>query len=349
MSSGDAKEAPAMRALATIRARLLLVTVLTVAGLALPSSGATAAPVSINLCATAGTTAMPGGITVPIWGFSGGGTGATPDCTGVTATLPGPALTVVEGDVVTVNVTNALPAGTAAAPHELSFEIPGADFGAGPVTAAVGATVSRTFTASRPGTFLYQSGGDAGRQEAMGLYGALIVRPVSGGVPIAGQAYHPASTAFDVEATLVLSALDPAFNAAPDTFDMKRYTAAYWLINGRAYSADPGNTTAPVVASAGQRVLLRYLNAGFDNTTMLLLGTHQRVLAREARLLGNPFEAAAETIPAGATEDAFLTVPAFAPPAPNGFPLYNRQLHLTNGELTGATPAAGGMLTFIRP
>jgi FtsP/CotA-like multicopper oxidase with cupredoxin domain len=292
---------------------------------------------------------MPGGVTAPIWGFSGGGSGATPDCSSVSATLPGPTLSVNEGDVVTVNIANALPAGTGAVGHAVSFEIPGADFGAGPVTAAVGATVSRTFTASRPGTFLYQSGGDAGRQEAMGLYGALIVRPAAGGAPITGRAYHPASTAYDVEAALVLSALDPAFNAAPDTFDMKRYAATYWLVNGKAYSADPANTTAPITAAPGQRVLLRYLNAGFDNTTMLLLGTHQRVMAREARLLGNPFDAVAETIPAGSTEDTFLTVPAFAPPTPNGFPLYNRQLHLTNGTLTGPTPAAGGMLTFIRP
>jgi FtsP/CotA-like multicopper oxidase with cupredoxin domain len=207
-----------MRALATVR--VLLVGTLTVAGLGLLSSSATAAPVSINLCATAGTVTMPGGVTVPIWGFSSGGTGATPDCSSVTATLPGPMLSVNEGDVVTVNIANALPAASGAVGHAVSFEIPGTDVGAGPVTAAVGATLTRTFTANRPGTFLYQSGGDAGRQEAMGLYGALIVRPATGGAPIAGQAYHPASTAYDVEAALVLSALDPAFSAAPDTFDM---------------------------------------------------------------------------------------------------------------------------------
>jgi FtsP/CotA-like multicopper oxidase with cupredoxin domain len=346
--TGD-KEALAMRALAYPKTRVLLVAVLTAAGLGVLSSSAAAAPVSVNLCATAGTVTMPGGVPVPVWGFSDGGTGPAPDCSAVTAGLPGPVLSVNEGDTVTVNVTNALPAGTPAAPHELSLEIPGVDFAAGPATAAVGGTLSRTFTAARPGTFLYASGGDAGRQAAMGLYGALIVRPATGGVPIPGQAYHPAATAFDVEATLVLSALDPAFNAAPDTFDMKNYTATYWLINGKAYSSDPGNTTTPVSASAGQRVLLRYVNAGFDNTTMLLLGVHERVAARSAYLLNNPFDAVAETIPAGSTEDAFVTVPAAAPPTPNGFPLYNRQLHVTNGALTGPTPAAGGMLTFIRP
>jgi FtsP/CotA-like multicopper oxidase with cupredoxin domain len=244
-------------------------------------------------------------------------------------------LTVNEGDVVTVSVTNALPAG-----HPLSFEIPGVSFTAGPTDAAAGATVTRAFTADRPGTYLYQSGGDAGRQEAMGLSGALIVRP-----PSANQAYDTATTAYEVEAMLLLNTIDPAFNAAPDTFDMHSYRATYWLINGHAYP-----DTTPITASAGQRVLLRYLNAGYDNTTMSLLGMHERVVARDARLLNNPFDANAETIPAGATEDAIATVPSGSAPSTHGFPLYNRQQHVTNGPQTGQSPTpatGGGMLTFI--
>ena len=174
----------------------------------------------------------------------------------------------------------------------------------------------------------------------MGLYGALIVRPSA-----AGQAYYPAETAYDVEATLVLSALDPDFNADPDGFDMTEYLATYWLINGEAYP-----DTDPIEASAGQRVLLRYVNAGFDNTSMSLLGMHQEVVARDAILLHNPFAAVAETIPAGGTEDAIATVPSSAPPVTAGFALYNRNLHVTNGSTSDnsyATP--GGMLTFIHP
>jgi FtsP/CotA-like multicopper oxidase with cupredoxin domain len=324
-----------MRALAFKWTRALLVLVVISAGLALTSSTASAAPVSINLCALPGTTTLTGAVTVPIWGF---GVPSTPgDCTTATASLPGPVLSVDEGDTVTLNVTNALPAG-----HTISFEVSGINFDPGPVNAAAGTTVVRTFTASAPGTYLYQSGGDGERQAAMGLYGALIVRP-----PTANQAYDPAATAYDVEATLVLSAVDPAFNATPDpnTFDMYTYRATYWLINGKAYP-----DTAPITATPGQRVLLRYLNAGYDNTTMLLLGMHKHVVARDALLLDNPFDATAETVPAGATEDAIATVPAGSPPSSNGFALYNRQLHLTNGTQTGLSPSpatAGGMLTFI--
>ncbi|GIG21335.1 hypothetical protein Cch01nite_20590 [Cellulomonas chitinilytica] len=323
------------------RATALVALALAVAGVGLVGSTAQAAPVVLSLCAQAGTTTLPGEVAaVPIWGF---GVPTTPgDCSTATPSLPGPVLTVTEGDTVTLTVTNALPAGTAEVPHALRIEAPGIAFDPGPTDAAVGATVSRTFTASAPGTYLYQSGGDGGRQEAMGLYGALLVRPAT-----AGQAYDDPATAYDVEAVLVLSAVDPAFNAAPDTSDLHGYDATSWLIGGQPYPA-----TAPIVAAAGQRVLLRYVNAGFDNTSMALLGMHQHVVARDARPLTQPVDVTAETIPAGATEDTLATVPTTPPPGPNGFPLYNRQLHVTNGPQTGTSPTpatGGGMLTFIHP
>jgi len=341
-----------MRAIAPKPSRVLIVLAMVAAWVVLGGSAASAVPVSINLCAVPGTATLTGAVTVPIWGF---GIPTTPgDCGTATAGLPGPLLAVTlsatETTAVTFTVTNALPAG-----HTISFEIPGIVFDPGPSDVAPGGTLVRSFTApvspSAPGavngagTYLYQSGGDGGRQEAMGLYGGLLVRPST-----VGRAYEPATTAYDVEAPLVLSAVDPAFNSAPDpmAFDMYTYRATYWLINGKAYPS-----TAPgITAAAGQRVLLRYLNAGFDNTAMALLGAHEQVLARDARLLNNPFDANAETIPAGGTEDAIVIVPAGLPPSVNGFPLYNRQLHLTNGPQTGQGPtpqAGGGMLIFIHP
>jgi FtsP/CotA-like multicopper oxidase with cupredoxin domain len=308
-----------------------ILALLTAASLAVGVTTASPANQTINLCATTGTLALPGSVSVPIWGFVGKGTAS--DCSDVmgTARLPGPVLDINENptDLVTLNVTNALPAG-----HTISIEVPGVSFAPGPTNAAVGDTVSRTFTPSAPGTYLYQSVGDGERQTAMGLHGALIVRPTT-----ANRAYDTPASAYDVEKPLVLSAIDPAFNASPDSFDMHGYRATYWLINGEAYP-----DTDVIHASAGQKVLLRYLNAGYDNTTMTLLGMHERVLARDARLLSNPFDADAETVPAGGTEDVIATVPAASSGLTHGFPLYNRQLHLGNGT----SNAAGGMMTFIQ-
>ena len=328
-----------MRAPANKTTRTWLSLVVASVGLAVVTgSPASAASVSVDLCAKPGTIALPDAPSVPIWGFALKPIATSCDDVSVVATLPGPQLVVGEGDVVTINVTNALPSATAPL-HTVSLEVPGVSFAAGPTDADVGATVSRTFTASAPGTYLYQSAGDAGRQVAMGLYGALIVRPTA-----AGQAYAPSSTAFDVEKILVLSAIDPSFNADPDTFDLNDYLATYWLINGQAHPDTPA-----IAATAGQRLLLRYVNAGFDNTSMTLLGMHQRVVARDAYLLNNPFDADSETVPAGGTEDAIAVIPATAPPSPNGFPLYNRNLHVTNGTPPGLSYNPGGMLVFITP
>jgi FtsP/CotA-like multicopper oxidase with cupredoxin domain len=302
---------------------------LSVAALAIGVSTAAPANVTIALCATTGTVDLPGQSGVPIWGFVDK---TSADCSAEHghATLPGPAHHVGQGDTVTLTVTNDLPAG-----HSLSFEVPGLNFAPGSTDAGVGGTVTRTFTADAPGTYLYQSVGDGERQTAMGLYGALIVDSST-----AGQAYGTTASAFDVQAPLVLSAIDPAFNADPDGFDMRHYAPSYWLINGEAYP-----DTDVVHAAVGQKVLLRYLNAGHDNTTMTLLGMDERVLARDAHLLPNAFDANAETIPAGQTEDVVATVPAGSSGLTNGFPLYNRQLHLGNG-----TPSSspGGQLTFLQ-
>src|SRR5262245_24298061 len=101
---------------------------------------AVAAPEPIDLCSVAGSLSLPVGVTVPTWGFGVPATAG--DCTTATAGLPGPVLSVNVGDTVTLNVTNALPAG-----HTLSFEVPGITFDPGPSDAAGGATVTRTFTA----------------------------------------------------------------------------------------------------------------------------------------------------------------------------------------------------------
>jgi FtsP/CotA-like multicopper oxidase with cupredoxin domain len=325
--------------------RTLKIVALLAAGLVLAAvTAATRAPASSNraaaivlkeLCAKAGTVqplpVTQPGLSIPIWGF---GEPTIPgDCSTATASLPGPAISVNEGDVVSLVVTNALPGS-----RSISIEAPGISFDPGPTDAASGATVVLTFTAGAPGTYLYQSSGDAERQTAMGLYGALVVHSNT-----VGQAYDDASTAYDVEAPLVLSAVDPAFNADPDNSNLYQYRATYWLINGSSYP-----DTAPISAPAGSRLLLRYLNAGFDNSTMIVLGMHEQVLARDANLLNNPFEADAETIPAGATEDAIATVPATGA-GPNGFALYNRQLHVTNGTPANANYSPGGMMTFIQP
>jgi hypothetical protein len=102
--------------------------------------------------------------------------------------VPGPTLIVTENDVVTVTLTNNLPASAG----NTSILFPGFNVttscsatpaggqqGLLTCEAAPGGTVSYTFTASSPGTRAYYSGTQGDLQVEMGLYGAIIVLPAS--------------------------------------------------------------------------------------------------------------------------------------------------------------------------
>jgi len=280
-----------------------------------------AATVGFDLCASDGSITLPDSTSVDVWGFVNTGGGSC--TTGLVNSLPGPELRVNAGDMVTINLTNALS-------ENVSILIAGqvytaASGAAGIFTAeaaANGGTASYEFTAQE-GTYLYESGTNASIQIPMGLYGALIVET--------GDAY---GNAFDQEAVLLLSEIDPALNANPGGFDLLDYHPTYWLINGKGYP-----DTEVITANPGDQVLLRYLNAGFDHPSMALLGAYQTVIAKDGFALSNAFDATAEIVPAGTTADMIVDTTGLGEMS---LALYNRNMYVTNGN---AFP--GGMLTFI--
>jgi hypothetical protein len=274
-----------------------------------------------NLWAKTGSTTLPGGATVNVWGYT--------DSVGGTVTLPGgPMLIVNQGETVVVNLNNTLTEATS-----LLFQ--GQAMVPDTTGVAASGTKTYTFTAANPGTFLYEAGllPNAEHQAAMGLYGALIVRPAT-----AGQAYGDAATAFNDETVLVLSEIDPALNANPAAFDMRNYAPKYFLINGKAYPA-----TDSIPSTAGNKILLRYVNAGIQQHSMGLLGLRQNFVAKDASLLPTlTHNVAAESLAPGQTGDAIATVPAAATTA-SKFAVYDGNLMLHNNNAAGF----GGMLTFV--
>jgi hypothetical protein len=294
----------------------------------LPQTGCTLT----GSAATCELYAKPGTLTVsslpiPIWGLSSTDTGAS--------STPGPVLVVTEGNTVTINLHNGLP-------NALSLAIPGLLLGSDDRTgAATGTAKSYTFTASRPGTYLYEAGHtpDGARQTAMGVIGAMIVRPAGG----AGTAYGTPGSTFDDETALVLSEVDPAFNADPAGFDLRNFQPVYRLINGKAYPE-----TDPIATASGRRVLLRYINAGLTAHAMGTLGAEQSVLATDARPAEAPHFKVSDSITAGSTEDTLVTVP---PPEDGAkFAVYETAGRLdTAGHRAGTTNivAFGGMMTFL--
>ena len=120
-------------------------------------------------------------------------------------------------------------------------------------------------------------------RSAQGLYGALVVRPAAQ----TRQAYGTAATAYDEEALMLLSDIDPALNANPDTFDMSMFAPTYALINGRPYDGT-ANGTLPIVSAPGHDVLLRVVNAAVRFHPIGLLGLRESVVGESSHALRYP-------------------------------------------------------------
>ncbi len=292
-----------------------------------PANDTASASVSVgisDLCATTGSVTMPDGAIVPIWGYVPG------DCTdGAQAQLPGPKIGVIAGNTVSITLHNNLPEDTA-----LVFQ--GQSMAPDFTPIPNGGSRLYTFTATNPGTFLYEAGllPNVQHQVAMGLYGAVIVYPAT-----AGQAYNSAATAYDDEALLVLSEIDPNLNnsASPAAFDMRDFAGKYFLINGKAYPS-----TDPIQTQPGNTVLLRYVNASLLQHSMTVLGVDQQVIAYDASPLTFTHRMVAETFGPGQTVDVLVDVSATAAQGTR-YPLYDGNLMLHNSSAAGF----GGMLTFI--
>jgi len=92
--------------------------------------------------------------------------------------VPGPRLRLTEGDRVRIHVTNQLPEPTTVHWHGLI--LPNAMDGPAYITQdpiPTGGWFEYEFDVQQAGTFFYHSHSDVDRQQALGLYGALIIDP----------------------------------------------------------------------------------------------------------------------------------------------------------------------------
>lgn len=215
----------------------------------------TSGSASFVLTSKSGYIATPDGNSIYMWGYANGNGSFQ---------FPGPVLCVNEGDNVTVTLKNTLPvASSLVFPGLTRVQADGQtvqlDLASNSLSkpAPSGGSVTYTFQATSPGTFLYQSGTDPELQTRMGMVGALVVRPklstsgCAGAVAGAAYVYDDCSTAYNPakEFLHLLTETDPhmhheievqvnAGQAPPFTYDMTRYQPRYWMINGRSFPDD---------------------------------------------------------------------------------------------------------------
>ena len=213
------------------------------------------------------------------------------------------------------------------------------------------------------------------------------------GIPAGRYAYNdlvppadPRSTRYDREYLLIFTEVWAYMHwcdAHIQLVDWTDYKADFYLINGRAYPDtllpngdphDPANFgtrlqyqphSALVQANAGERVLLRVVNLGFQPITVTLPGLKMRAVGRDAsplRGLVGGIRAGADfslrtnalSMGSGETWDVIVEAPAAVTPTAvddqgrgyQPYLLYNRNLQqTTNGDLDGSY---GGQMTELR-
>lgn len=211
-----------------------------------------------------------------------------------------------------------------------------------------------------PGTYKYHCHHEPVEHIQMGMVGPLIVRPsdYDPRSPALKTAYGSGSgTEYDREYFVFLTEMDSTAHhmiASVQEFDWTEYSPTYWLLNGRSYpdTVDEDSTAFPdqpynalIRSNSGEKVLLRFINLGYQQHSMQLPGIPMRVAGQDARLPrglnGEDLSCWKNVIfiAAGQTMDVILMTSR-----PGSYPFYNRYLHRNINP--GSSP--GGIVTEVR-
>ncbi|MGV8932692.1 MAG: DUF4396 domain-containing protein [Luteimonas sp.] len=200
--------------------------------------------------------------------------------------VPGPTLRFKQGDRVRINVTNRLPESTTVHWHGLI--LPNVMDGPANVTQDPienGGTYRYEFTAVQSGTYFYHSHDHVDRQQALGLYGALLIEP----------AETDPSLVADHEYTLQLQEWLMREGLTYPAMPMEGGMPNYFTINGRAYPS-----TDTIHMKVGETVKVRFVgsNSGFIHPMHIHGGPFQ-VVARDGETLAPAQRFLADTINVG--------------------------------------------------
>jgi hypothetical protein len=289
---------------------------------------------------------LPNGSNVVMWGF---GTNGGP------ITVPGPQLVVPPGDTtLRIYLTNKLPV-------PVSIVIPG-QYGVGntaatvtPVRTNVGGVLRAKsyaqetptdgtnwyqWTNLKPGTYLYHSGSHPAVQVHMGLYG-VVKADYQNGLAYPGQSYTSdvALLFSEVDPVIIDAVNDSTYGTPTGVPSMIHYSPRFFMINGEAYT----NGIPPINAgAANDRILLRFLNIGYETHVPIINNAFMRLIAEDGNLYPHNNSTVSHQqyslyLAPSKTIDAIL-IPTITD-TENLFTLYDRRLSLAN-----YTNSSGGML-----
>jgi len=236
----------------------------------------------------------------------------------------------------------------------------------------VGRELSYFYRPHDAGTYMYHCHFEDVEHVQMGMTGMVFIRPKQNKVAVGGNpagtkyAYNDGdgSTRYDREFAFMITELWSAAHyrdAHIQVSDWTDFDPSFWLLNGRGFpdtvapNGNPNVTTAGrlqyqpisslVQCNAGDRVLLRMSNLGYQNHTLSVDNIDLQIVAKDASLLkgrdGTPNYITTNTVDVGPGESRDVI---FVAPAPGEYLLYDRKYsYLENG----GGPGYGGMMTKI--
>ena len=239
--------------------------------------------------------------------------------------LPAPTITLKEGQVFFLNLTNA---GMMIRPdlfdphtvHWHGYPNAASIFDGVPddsVSINMGSTFTYFYQVNEPGTFIYHCHVEAAEHMQMGMLGQIYVEPKQNMLPdetdLNGFTHHTGykyayndgdgSTYYDVDYPLQMSGVDPAFHDADENVQPLPFAMMedkYALLNGRGYpdTVNTGNIAntfngresqkinALIEATAGEKILLRLSSLStVDFFTLASPSIPMQVVGRGAKIL----------------------------------------------------------------
>ncbi|MDH5648729.1 MAG: multicopper oxidase domain-containing protein [Gammaproteobacteria bacterium] len=259
-----------------------------------------------------------GAITIPVWSYT--------DVNGGTATLPGTLLESVEGGSITVSVRNN---------HNRShnFVVQGLTSD----TTAIQPGQTRNYTINTPtaGVYLYSDTLNSNVNRALGLFGALVVRP-SGGVKRAWTG----GPSFNQERLWVINDLDkPRWTDVANsggTVNTSVYKPNYFFMNGMNGFQAMGDAATNLEGSVGETFLVRIVNAGQFDQSLHFHGNHFLTISRNNTRLTTFEWQDTINVKAGTTAMVLYTLEQ-----PGHYPMHvhTAQLETGNGVYLNGTAA----------
>ncbi|MEJ8545157.1 multicopper oxidase family protein [Brevibacillus borstelensis] len=225
---------------------------------------------------------------VPAWTYNG--------------VVPGSQIRAKVGEVIRVKLKNELKAPTTI--HWHGYPVPNNMDGIpGTTQNAVrpGETFTYEFPATVPGTYWYHSHQDSAKQEDLGLYGTLVVEEpdqadIQRDYTLVLDEWNTGSTGHE---GMNMGEMDHGNHGSMNMPDMDHRSAQMppgamhdqmmqamyttFTVNGKT-----GDAIEPIEAAKGERVRLRFVNAGFQSHTLHLHGQAYKIVSADGQPIKNP-------------------------------------------------------------